>query len=467
MVSRVYTPLIMPYKRNGQIKPGPGSAGGNVSSAEPEEASSTESGMTTQSALQSIQRYPGQKIPLQAVIHDFHSTMNSLNVDDLTRSEVVLYLKVSQVQASKTESSIPYIKQTLKAAGKTLDDFIARALGKPSQVVKEWVDAMLLQNIHFQETLTQEEQKKLLRSLLDDRESEARKESEQQSAEQQTAGQQSADESPQNLQEAQLEPDKKSEKETRTEGYQKPGQQSLAERTLQKKHKKEGVLPTTAAATSKIKTQKIKTLVTEARQQHNSVEVLKRYNEAIELAQQGQLYQVEGDIRYYKGRYQKAQGNIVEALDSFKQAALLLGATGATGKAANCLYALATLLETNGQTDEAKRYYQQLLDLKGTNHEKLRFKTLNHLGSLLLLSSQTEMAIPLLETAKAMMATLNPPGEVQHDILNNLAYGYKQTKRYAEAEQIYQIALKAAKASGDNARIEDMLEKMKQVQRFR
>src|SRR5690606_21492406 len=59
------------------------------------------------------------------------------------------YLRVVRLQGNKEQPEVPFIKHSLRTAAGALDQFIARALGQPSQVVKEWVDALLLQNIDF------------------------------------------------------------------------------------------------------------------------------------------------------------------------------------------------------------------------------------------------------------------------------------------------------------------------------
>src|SRR5690606_21177103 len=99
--------------------------------------------------LQSVQFDQSQKIPLDAVLHDFASTMNALGADEQTRAEVGAYLRVVCLQGNKEHPEVPFIKHSLRTAAGALDQFIAQALGQPSQVVKEWVDALLLQNIDF------------------------------------------------------------------------------------------------------------------------------------------------------------------------------------------------------------------------------------------------------------------------------------------------------------------------------
>lgn len=154
MVSRVYTPLVTPYSRP-QMRNVGSPPLGEAEQARQEPVASEDNNPGRQSSgLKAVQAEPFKKIPLDAVLHDFQSTLDALAADEKTRSEVVAYLQVVSLQGSKDTPEVPFMKQTLRTAAGTLDQFITRALGQPSQVVKEWVDALLLQDIdfHIQET---------------------------------------------------------------------------------------------------------------------------------------------------------------------------------------------------------------------------------------------------------------------------------------------------------------------------
>ena len=151
MVSRIYTPLVTPYSRPQTTR----SSDTIIENPfENETAIAADNGDLQQKSagLKAVQTDPFQKISLDAVLHDFQSTIDALGADDQTRSEVTAYLKVVGLQGSKEQPEVPFIKQTLKTAAGTLDQFITQALGQPSHVVKEWVDALLLQNIDYHVT---------------------------------------------------------------------------------------------------------------------------------------------------------------------------------------------------------------------------------------------------------------------------------------------------------------------------
>lgn len=88
-------------------------------------------------------------IKIGTILKDFHSTLNALGADDETRGEVAVYLNAVSIQARQDQPEVPFIKHTLRTAGKAMDRYISHALGEPSSVVKDWVDALLLQQIDY------------------------------------------------------------------------------------------------------------------------------------------------------------------------------------------------------------------------------------------------------------------------------------------------------------------------------
>ena len=81
MVSRVYTPLIPAYPRSQSV----GNGRGPVSSATDDQKAIAQGNANDanrpSAGLQAVQFDRFQKIPLDAVIHDFKNTMNALGAD--------------------------------------------------------------------------------------------------------------------------------------------------------------------------------------------------------------------------------------------------------------------------------------------------------------------------------------------------------------------------------------------------
>lgn len=108
---------------------------------------------TTPTGLSSVaEQARTQRISIHAILDDFGNTMNALGADEPVREEVAAYLKTVQLQAAKDSPSVPFIRQTLKTAADSLDGYISVTLGQPSRVVRDWVEALLLQPIEYRQS---------------------------------------------------------------------------------------------------------------------------------------------------------------------------------------------------------------------------------------------------------------------------------------------------------------------------
>lgn len=146
MVTRIYTPPVFPYRHAaaGRLKPDSEEPGDNP---QQQPQNPTDSSVER---LQSQRQQPGQAIQIGTVLQDFNNTLNALGVDEPTRTEVSAYLNIVALQAGKLQPEVSFMRHTLKTAAGVMDKFIAKALDQPSTVVKDWVDALLLQKIDYQ-----------------------------------------------------------------------------------------------------------------------------------------------------------------------------------------------------------------------------------------------------------------------------------------------------------------------------
>ncbi|MEB3207184.1 MAG: hypothetical protein VKK59_07580 [Vampirovibrionales bacterium] len=114
------------------------------------QASSTAS----ETSLSSGQTNPQsrQKLSLGGIIQDFRRTMAALGTQDDTKEAVENYLNVTILESQKENPSIGLIKGLLKSASDRLDGAIGKTLNQPSHVVREWMDAVLLQEVNFKES---------------------------------------------------------------------------------------------------------------------------------------------------------------------------------------------------------------------------------------------------------------------------------------------------------------------------
>lgn len=89
------------------------------------------------------------KINISQLLIDFNSTLNAIGASEDVENEVKTYLNLVETQANKENPNKKIIVSNLKIAADVLDTYISDTLNKPSKVVKDWVEALLLQNIDF------------------------------------------------------------------------------------------------------------------------------------------------------------------------------------------------------------------------------------------------------------------------------------------------------------------------------
>ncbi|MDH4378911.1 MAG: hypothetical protein QE263_03280 [Vampirovibrionales bacterium] len=104
-------------------------------------------------SLASVQKQAGAATPetigIKDILKDVTSTMDALGVDDPTRQAVKLYLGAIAHQATEANPSRSLIREALKSVGTVMDRFITTTLKQPSRVVRDWVEALLLQPVQY------------------------------------------------------------------------------------------------------------------------------------------------------------------------------------------------------------------------------------------------------------------------------------------------------------------------------
>lgn len=93
--------------------------------------------------------YTKGQINISQVLTDFRSTIIAINAPDDVRQEVGTYLSLVEKESLKENPSKDIIVSNLKNASRISDDFIAKSLNKPSNVVEGWIDALFLQKINL------------------------------------------------------------------------------------------------------------------------------------------------------------------------------------------------------------------------------------------------------------------------------------------------------------------------------
>lgn len=409
MVSRVYTPLITPYQRSQNA-----GNGREAIHSEEEQKPAFQAQTAVQpeindpgkqsSGLKAVQYNQFQKIPLNDVIHDFKNTMTALGADESTQAEMAAYLNVVRLQAGKEQPEVGFIKHTLKTAANSLDQYIGKALGQPSKVVKEWVDALLMQDIDYKAEIAPESINLTL-----------------------TPKEGKADTQP----------------ETKTEPAE------------------------TNALKPSLKTQ-LKTLIETAKteqQQKHYEQADQNLQTALDLLEEKNKPEWEGKIWGLRGRIYDQSGQWEKALTAFEQAAGKFEEGSLPQKQSSALQAMASILEDHGELQQAKAYYQQVLTLdeQGGDSKNI-LRSLNDLGSIALRIGDTAQAIQSLQKAHQLIKTQPDTSPViQSDIQANLAAAYRKNQDYPKAIETYRQSLNTAKQARDKSRYTSSLQQLASV----
>lgn len=93
--------------------------------------------------------YTKGQINISQVLADFRSTIIAINAPDDVADEVSQYLNLVEKESLKENPSKEIVVSNLRNAAKISDDFIAKSLNKPSNVVEGWIKALFMQNINL------------------------------------------------------------------------------------------------------------------------------------------------------------------------------------------------------------------------------------------------------------------------------------------------------------------------------
>ncbi len=94
--------------------------------------------------------YSHQKtVNISNIVEDFKKTLAAIDASEEINEEVNTYLKLVDTQAQKEKPSSKIIRANLANASGILDEYITQTLNKPSKVVTDWINALLLQKIDY------------------------------------------------------------------------------------------------------------------------------------------------------------------------------------------------------------------------------------------------------------------------------------------------------------------------------
>jgi tetratricopeptide (TPR) repeat protein len=417
MVSRIYTPLIAPYQRSGNVGNGRGLTINPEEEKKPawtpannEQAETIDSGKSGV-GLKAVQYNQFQKIPLNDVIHDFKNTMNALGADESTRQEVSAYLNVVRYQAGKDQPEVGFIKHSLRTAANTLDQYIGKALGQPSKVVKEWVDALLTQDIDYKADISAEETTLAAGKALDLDKKES--------------------------------PDQKQNEEA----------VEMAEEEA-------------SSLKAPVKS-KLKHLIESAKDEYrkkNYDKADQQLQAALDLLTDKNKPDWEGKVWGLRGKIYDQAGQWEKAIHAFEQAAQQFEQANMPQKQSTALHAIASILEDHGDAKKAKGYYQQVVALDTLYAEpQTLLRSLNDFGSIALRTGDTAEAIQSLQKAVGLIPTQTIPPGIRSDLQTNLGAAYRKNQDYPQAIESYQQSLSAAKQARDKIRYTSALQHLASV----
>lgn len=423
MVSRVYTPPL-PYHRSqgtGLQRVVPSATdekkapeGETIGTRE--QASSDEFAQYRENArsagLQSVQYDRSQKIPLNAVLGDFHKTMTALGADAPTRTEMDAYIQVIGVQGAKDQPDVSYIKHTLRTAANSLDQYIGKALGQPSNVVKEWVDALLLQNIDFHSDTPFEKPVESVKKSTD-----------------------------------------KSSEDT---GNALVAEANPAQTQLTVQQQDNSLIAMAKVNSSGLNTnnkKQLKSLIEAAKTAHQSGDANgaeESLRQALDQLTGKGMPEWEGKINRLRGRFAENDGQWENAIAAYQEAEQGFVQAGRLDRQADTRHAIGSLLEDHGRLAEARDAYQQVLMLdESQNDIKAQVRSLQDLGRVDLRLGQTDSAIATLQTALKRSEGIALSPVEQGDLLSTMGLSYRRAGQLDAAISTYRDASRLASRSGN------------------
>ena len=143
----------------------------------------------------------------------------------------------------------------------------------------------------------------------------------------------------------------------------------------------------------------------------------------------------------------------------YEQAEQRFANAGQTQKQAQTLYAMASILDEQGDLDQAAQFYERVAVLdKAHGNDAGLIRTLNDLGGVYLRNSAVDMAVATFK--KAFKAGEKTEPSLMPDVLSNLGAALRAQGDYEKAGKAYQRSLKFAKLNRDRDGYINTLENM-------
>lgn len=155
MVSNIYSNSFLPYIKKYNINPNKKILKGSVETIDPDAAKRNNNetqeadNFASSRCINKFLTADNNNINVSDILKDFKDTMTAIGVPIVTGKNVMEHLKQVHIQASTENPSISAIQNEFSKAAEITDKYISETLGKPSSVVKQWIDALFLQKINY------------------------------------------------------------------------------------------------------------------------------------------------------------------------------------------------------------------------------------------------------------------------------------------------------------------------------
>jgi len=362
-------------------------------------------GQQSSSGYKSSIDYSNGNVNISQIVVDFKNTLKAIGASKEVNGEVETYLGLVELQSSKDNPSQKLIKSNLSNAAVILDGYITETLNKPSNVVKSWIDALLLQKIDYKSD------KPIQNSTT-----------EQSLSNSQDLTLNSSQGIYDNSQITKQVQDNSNIVQGSTTGVQRP--QDIK---LQELYQKAGKIVDSG----------------------DFDKALSVYEKLIPFSQKIKNTDVETKLYMDKAYIHDESGDSIKALESYNKAANIAFATGNQQTQAQAHYNMASIYDDYGKTDAALNHYYESLSLDGqTENLKGQSITLNDVGSVYASQKDYKQA---LDNFKVGFSLTNETGDNSGKacILSNTAGVFRDLGQDAKALKYYGNSIKIDTAIGN------------------
>jgi len=344
--------------------------------------------------------YTNSNVNISQIVVDFRNTLKAIGASPEINEEVEGYLRLVELQSSKDNPSAKLIRGNLANASSVLDEYIATTLNKPSSVVKNWIEALLMQKVDYKASSVSEPSAYTTEAINKYK--------------------------PQPLSENQ-------EINPATQVF-------LNEKSVSKT---ENISPADA------KLVQLYEKASKIADSGNHEKALEVYDKLISFSQKINNTEIESRLHLDKAYIHDESGNYSLALESYNNAAKAAHVAGNQDLQSQAHYNMASIYDDFGKTDAAFSHYFESLGLDGqTENLKAQGITLNDVGNLYSSQYKNEDALEVFKVGYGIA------GEAKDDkgkacILSNTAGVMKNLGFDDKALKFYRNSIKLDKEIGN------------------